>query len=145
MPRRHRFRWRVIASNLSEDPMSYRLPVLFAVATAFCWGLYGPMLAKSRTTEGPFRPYVAIGVAYLVIAILGGLAGMKYTNASFAFTGSGVGWGLVAGAFGAFGALFLTLCMFKGGNLVPQAMMPIVFGGAVTVTALFTIWSMAGK
>jgi hypothetical protein len=116
-----------------------KLPVVFAVLTAMCWGLYGPILAKARTTEGPFRPYVAIGVAYLVIAIFGGLAGMKYRGDSFAFTGSGITWGLIAGALGAFGALFLTLCMFNGGNKVPQAMMPIVFGGAVSVAALYAV------
>ena len=52
------------------------IPVLFALSTALCWALYGPTLAKSRSLIGewsPFKPYVFIGVAYLVWAIGGGL------------------------------------------------------------------------
>jgi hypothetical protein len=102
--------------------------------------LYGPTLGKARLADeqlSPFKPYVAIGVAYLVIAIIGGLAGMWVKGDSFEFTGRGSLWGIVAGTLGALGALFLTLCMFQGGARIPHAVMPVVFGGAVTVTALY--------
>jgi hypothetical protein len=48
-------------------------------------------------------------------------------------------WGLAAGTLGAWGAFTLTLAMFSGGK--PYVVMPIVFGGAVTVSALYSVWS----
>jgi hypothetical protein len=116
------------------------LPFVFALSTALFWGLYGPMLGKARMADeqlSPFKPYVAIGAAYLIIAIVGGLAGMWLKGDSFHFSGAGAKWGMVAGTLGAIGALTLTLCMFSGGARIPHAVMPIVFGGAVTVSALY--------
>jgi hypothetical protein len=124
--------------------MKNYLPVLFALATALCWGLYGPILGKARVADtSPFKPYVAIGVAYLVIAILGGLIGMWFQGDSFQ-VGAGGRFGVIAGALGALGAFTLTLAMFSGGARIPHTVMPIVFGGAVTVTALYTLWSSGG-
>lgn len=128
--------------------MANLVPFLFAVATALCWGLYGPSLGKARLADedlSPFKPYVAIGVAYLIIAIFGGLIGMWLKGDSFSFTSKGSTWGIIAGTLGALGALFLTLCMFNGGARIPHAVMPIVFGGAVTVSALYAILSSGGK
>jgi hypothetical protein len=115
-----------------------KLPVIFALLTALFWGLYGPVLGLARAAEqNPFKPYLLIGVAYLVWAILGGAIGMKYTNVPFAFSVDGLKWGLISGSLGAFGALTLTLAMFSfEGKPKPELVMPIVFGGAVTVTAL---------
>ncbi|HSF14625.1 MAG TPA: hypothetical protein VLK65_03660 [Vicinamibacteria bacterium] len=125
------------------------LPFLFALGTAVCWGLYGPTLGKARLADAtdlsPFKPYVGIGFAYLVIAIAGGLLGMWYKGDSFETIGSGGFWGVAAGTLGALGAFSLTLCMFNGGARIPHAVMPIVFGGAVTVTALYTVWSSGGE
>jgi drug/metabolite transporter (DMT)-like permease len=121
--------------------MKNSLPVVFALATALCWGLYGPILGKARVADtSPFKPYVAIGVAYLVIAILGGLIGMWYQGDSFQ-VGAGGRWGVAAGALGALGAFTLTLAMFSGGARIPHTVMPIVFGGAVTVTAIYSLWT----
>lgn len=119
-------------------------PIIFAILTALCWGLYGPVLAKSRMfLQSPFKPYVAIGVAYLVWGILGGVIGMKVKGEEFSFGGAGVGWGFAAGTLGAWGALALTLAMFTGGQTAPHVVMSIVFGGAVTVSALYSV-SMGG-
>lgn len=114
-------------------------PVIFALLTALFWGLYGPTLAVARQNEGnnPFKPYLMIGVAYLIWAILGGAAGMIYTKVPFSFSGGGVTWGFLGGSLGAFGALTLTLAMFSfPGKPRPDIVMPIVFGGAVTVSAI---------
>jgi hypothetical protein len=125
--------------------MKNALPVVFALATALSWGLYGPILGKARVADtSPFKPYVAIGVAYLVIAIVGGLIGMWYQGDSFQL-GAGGRWGLIAGTLGALGAFTLTLAMFTGGARIPHTVMPIVFGGAVTVTALYSLWSSGGQ
>jgi hypothetical protein len=115
-------------------------PVMFALLTALFWGLYGPTLAVARQYEGnnPFKPYLMIGVAYLIWAILGGAAGMVYTKVPFSFSGGGVTWGFLGGSLGAFGALTLTMAMFSfpPGKARADIVMPIVFGGAVTVSAI---------
>lgn len=117
-----------------------RLPLIFAALTALFWGLYGPSLGQSRGALGsPFKPYLLIGVAYLVLAIGGGLAGMVWKGDSFDFSGSGTTWGLLAGALGALGAFTLTLAMFSGGSSFPHVVMTIVFGGAVSVSALTAV------
>lgn len=117
--------------------------VVFAILTAIFWGTYGPVLAESRAfLKSPFKPYVAIGIAYLVWGIGGGILGMLYKKDDFSFTGPGALWGLAAGSLGAFGAFTLTLAMFSGGK--PFVVMPIVFGGAVTVSALVAVWKERG-
>src|SRR5437868_15186067 len=112
--------------------MKDQLPIVYALLTGLFWGTYGPVLAESRTfLKSPFKPYVAIGIAYLIWGIGGGLVGMWYKKDEYTFTGPGMMWGLVAGTLGAWGALTLTLAMFSGGK--PYVVMPIVFGVPVTV------------
>lgn len=126
--------------------MKSMLPFIFALGTALCWGLYGGVLANARQADGqasPFKPYVGIGVAYLVIAIGGGLVllylfGRDYKG-NFNFFDGVSFWGFMAGSLGALGALSLTAAMFAGGAKMPHAVMPVVFGGAVTVAALFAV------
>ncbi|MCR9200801.1 MAG: hypothetical protein NXI04_19360 [Planctomycetaceae bacterium] len=121
------------------------LPVIFALCTALCWGMYGPTIGNAQSKAwSPFKPYVFIGVAYLVLAIAGGLGGMALKGDSFSYSGEGftpAKWGFLAGLLGALGALFLTSAMMtsKGNALL---VMPIVFGGAVSVTALFSVWKL---
>ena len=129
------------------------IPILFAIGTAIFWGCYGPTIgnAQSPRVDGrpllppegwtPFKPYVFIGIAYLVIAIIGGLAMMKVRGDSFSYTGTHFAtakWGFLAGCLGAAGALCLTTAMMtsKGNALL---VMPIVFGGAVSVTAIVSV------
>ncbi|MEM6468914.1 MAG: hypothetical protein AAF802_05045 [Planctomycetota bacterium] len=137
------------------------IPILFALGTALFWGCYGPTIgnAASPKVDGrplappigwsPFKPYVFIGIAYLVIAIAGGLAMMKLKGDSFSYTQPVEGveglthfapakWGFLAGSLGALGAVCLTSAMMisRGNALL---VMPIVFGGAVSVTAVVSI------
>jgi len=116
----------------------------FALATALFWGVYGPALGLARSPQwSPFKPYVFIGVAYLVWGVLGGVLAMKFIAAkpdTFEFTGPSLPamkWGFIAGSLGAFGALTLTYAMFKAKNA--GLVMPIVFGGAVSVTAIVSL------
>ena len=70
--------------------MKNLLPFAFAMGAAVCWGLYGPTLGRARLADdslSPFKPYVGIGMAYLVIAIAGGLVGMWLKGDSFEPTG----------------------------------------------------------
>ncbi len=116
------------------------LPIVFALLTGLFWGTYGPTLAQARFFEkSAFKPYVMIGVAYLVWGIVGGLIGMSYRGDTFSFTLKGTFWGFAAGSLGAWGALTLTLAMFTGGTAMPQIVMPVVFGTAVTVSAIVSV------
>jgi hypothetical protein len=121
-----------------------KYPILFALLTGLCWGVYGPALGQARGALGsPFKPYVAIGVAYLVWGIIGGLLGMWYKGDDFSpasFSGAGGVWGFIAGSLGAWGALALTLAMFVSRPPMPHVVMPIVFGSAVVVSALVSVW-----
>lgn len=115
------------------------VPIAYAVATAAFWGLYGPTLTKSRGAWSPFKPYMFIGVAYLVWGVLGGLAGMKLLGDNWRFGGDqflATKWGFIAGSLGAFGALCLTAAMMNAKGFGGAALvMPIVFGGATLVNA----------
>ena len=126
--------------------MKYTIPIVFAMCTALCWGLYGPTVANARSVTkewSAFKPYVFIGVAYLVLACGGGLLGMKLNNDPPSFTGTqspAAIWGFAAGTLGALGALCLTSAMLSfQGPPKPQLVMPIVFGGAVSITALVSV------
>jgi len=117
-----------------------RYPIVLALMTGLFWGLYGPAMAQARSTlHSPFKPYFAVGLAYLVWATFGGIIGMRLNADAFSFTGHGITWGFIAGSMGAFGALTLTLAMFTGGTAMPQIVMPIVFGSAVTVSAIVAL------
>lgn len=117
------------------------LAITFALLVALCWGLYGPTLSQARSPTkewSNFKPYVFIGVAYLVIAIFGGAVMMKLSGDSFSYSGPAFGaakWGFLAGTLGALGAMFLTYAVVKTAGH-PALVMPYVFGGAVTVNAL---------
>lgn len=124
--------------------MKSSMPIIFALLTGLFWGTYGPVLAQARFYEkSAFKPYVMIGVAYLVWGIIGGLVGMAYTQKAgepfFNFKMEGIAWGFAAGTLGAWGALTLTLAMFTGGTAMPQIVMPIVFGTAVSVSAIVAV------
>ena len=117
--------------------------ILFAVLTALFWGVYGPALGNARSATNawsPFKPYLFIGVAYLVWAVLGGGAAMVMKGDNFSFADKhfpAMKWGFLAGSLGAFGALTLTFAVVNAKNVGgPGLVMPIVFGGAVTVTAI---------
>lgn len=132
------------------------IPILFALGTALFWGLYGPTIGNAQTPrlEGKpllppegwsaFKPYVFIGIAYLVIAVVGGLLAMKMKGDTFSYSGGHfvpAKWGFLAGCLGAAGALCLTTAMMTSrGNAL--LVMPIAFGGAVSVTALVSWYSL---
>lgn len=124
------------------------LAIACALGVALCWGMYGPTLANARSPNrewGPFKPYVFIGVAYLVLAIVGGALMMKVVfNDNFDYSGKyfpAMKWGFLAGCLGALGALALTFSLTKAGGK-PSYVMPIVFGGAVTVNAIAAYFSL---
>jgi hypothetical protein len=135
------------------------IPILFALGTAIFWGCYGPAIgnAQNPVVDGkplpigaggwsPYKSYVFIGLAYLVIAVMGGLIMMKVKGDSFSYAGTQfptAKWGFLAGSLGALGALMLTSAMMTSrGNAM--LVMPIVFGGAVTMTAIVSVIRLGG-
>ena len=120
--------------------------LLFAVATAVFWGLYGPALGKSRIPgETPFKPYVFIGIAYLIWGCLGGAVAVQLSGDGFSFPPKAGLWGFIAGSLGAFGALTLTYAMYQAKDA--SLVMPVVFGGATSVAAItgLVLQAQAGK
>lgn len=124
--------------------------IVFALLVALCWGMYGPTLSNARSPNrewGPFKPYLFVGMAYVVIAIIGGSFMMRFVfSDNFDYTGKympAMKWGFLAGCLGAFGALFLTVSLTRAGGK-PSYVMPIVFGGAVTVNAIAAYFSLHG-
>lgn len=83
---------------------------LFALCTAFFWGTYGPLLQRGHHemgTEGRLRPFICVGVAYLLVAIVGPILVMYTTGidrgdgAFHHWTFWGIVWSTIAGAVGA--------------------------------------------
>jgi MFS family permease len=115
---------------------------LLAIALVIVsWGAYGPVLHQGQAAmhHSRLRPLLCVGLAYFVIAVVVpyfflGEMGEASTYASF-----GTLWSLMAGAFGAAGALGIIMAFNSGGR--PVFVMPLVFGGAPVVNTFFTIWT----
>jgi len=114
------------------------LGMLAAIAlTAICWGAYGPVLHFGREAmHSSLRPFVCVGAAYFVIAVLVPLLLLARGGERGSWTTKGVIWSLAAGAAGACGALGVILALGFGGR--PIYVMPLVFGGAPVVNTLLS-------
>ena len=112
--------------------------MLAAIAlTAFCWGVYGPVLHEGSGLLGSaLRAFMCVGLAYFGIAIVVPSAILARGGEKGGWTRTGVIWSLIAGAAGALGALgvILALRVFHGQAVY---VMPLVFGGAPVVNTLF--------
>jgi len=112
----------------------------FAMITMLCWGIYGPVL---RTGSGlldrnHWLPFIGVGLAYVVIAILVPSAILATKGDSGKWTMNGTIWSLAAGCCGAVGALGIILAFVFGGS--PLYVMPLVFGSAPVVNTLVSMW-----
>ncbi|MFM7293008.1 MAG: hypothetical protein ACKOHK_06135 [Planctomycetia bacterium] len=104
--------------------------------TALCWGVYGPVLHFGREAmHSNLRPFMCVGLAYFVIAVLVPLA-LLARGERGRWASKGVLWSLLAGTAGALGALGVILALGFGGK--PIYVMPLVFGGAPVVNTLLT-------
>jgi hypothetical protein len=114
------------------------LSLVGAIAlTAVCWGVYGPVLHFGREAmHSSLRPFMCVGLAYFLIAVLAPLALLARGGERGQWTTKGVIWSLLAGTAGALGALGVILALGFGGK--PIYVMPLVFGGAPVVNTLLT-------
>ncbi len=137
-----------------HGPSHVNLPlvIICTLATALCWGTYGPLLqwGHGAMGSGRLRPFICVGIAYLLIAIVGPILVMTLTgmeNEGGLFSGwmnkssggfSGIFWSLMGGSVGALGALGVILALNYGGQ--PGYVMPVVFGVAPIVNTAFTMY-----
>jgi MFS family permease len=116
------------------------LVLLYTAMTFFAWGVYGILLNNGQKfTNGAFlKPFVGVGLAYFIIAVLGAgiLLGGTKEKGHWSFMGTLLSF--IAGAVGALGALGVILALAFGGE--PVFVMPIIFGGAPVINTLFTSW-----
>lgn len=137
------------------------LMAIAAITTALFWGIYGPLLtwghnAMTVTVEGKevsygrLRPFICVGVAYLIVAIVAPALFIQFgimEPGEGLFSGwswNGIVWSLVAGGAGALGAFFLLVALNYAPTKPyppPLLVMPLVFGCAPVINAIFTMWS----
>ncbi|MEX2186782.1 MAG: hypothetical protein WD875_08315 [Pirellulales bacterium] len=116
------------------------LAVVISIAvTAICWGIYGPVILQGQfAMESRLRPFVCVGIAYFVIAVVAPVLLLRSQGEKGGWTMTGLTWSLAAGALGALGALGVILAFsFKG---KPVFVMPLVFGLAPVVNTAVTMY-----
>jgi len=116
--------------------------LVFALMTVVMWGLYGVCLHAGQSgmgdpTNGRWKAFLFVGVAYVLVAVLAPLVMLLVNGASWRMPGSGVVWSLVAGLVGAGGAFGVLLAF--GAKGTPPVVMSIVFAGAPIVNAIVAI------
>jgi hypothetical protein len=130
--------------------------VLFAICTALFWGVYGPLLQRGHHlmgTEGRLRPFICVGIAYLLVAIVGPIVVMYTTGIDrgegllHGWTMRGIVWSTLAGAVGALGAFTLIMSLGAGGAPSTIYVMPLVFGLAPVVSTFTSMYlnNLLGK
>jgi hypothetical protein len=121
---------------------------MYAMMTMFFWGVYGVIIhiGRGHMPMGPeaahagIKTFIWVGLAYLVVAVVGASIVLKARGSNFSMTTLGSVWSFVAGSAGALGALTLVLALGAAAitmkSAAPSAVMPIVFGGAPIVNAI---------
>ena len=120
--------------------------LVFALLTVVMWGLYGVLLhggqvAMGDPSNGRYKAFLWVGVAYFLTAVLAPVAILLLRGSSWQMPASGIGLSLLAGLVGAAGA-FCVLLAF-GAKGAPSVVMSIVFAGAPIVNAVVAI-TLAG-
>jgi MFS family permease len=120
--------------------MKLPLVLVYTAMTFLAWGVYGILLNYGQKGMGGafLKPFVGVGFAYFVIAVLGAGAMLGGTKEKGHWSFSGTILSLIAGSVGALGALGVILALAFGGE--PVYVMPLIFGGAPVVNTLFTSW-----
>ncbi|MFQ5500983.1 MAG: hypothetical protein ACE5EQ_01640 [Phycisphaerae bacterium] len=119
------------------------LPLLFILGAILSWGAYVPTIHHGQfafVPKGPLRAFLFVGIAYFLVAVIVPgfvIYGVKAESATL--TGRGVTLSLLAGLFGALGALCVIYALKTGGK--PIYVAPLVFAGAPIMNVIVTlIW-----
>ena len=112
----------------------------FVAMTFCCWGIYGPVLHVGQEQmaggvgKASLRPFMCVGIAYFIIAVVYPLFVLKTKGENGNWTANGFAWSFAAGVITAIGALGIVLAFkFKG---KPVYVMPLVFGLAPIVNTI---------
>lgn len=113
--------------------------LIFVVLTVASWGLYGVFLHKGQLTmedavHGRYKAFLFVGLAYLLVAVIGSAFMLIINGAEWNFASKGVSWSFLAGIVGAVGAFGVLLAFGAKGR--PAVVMSIVFAGAPIVNAV---------
>jgi uncharacterized membrane protein len=110
--------------------------IAYALAAAFSWGMYGPVIHKGQVALGnPMRAFLCVGMAYFLVAVLVPLFGLG--GSLKGFNTEGVIYATLGGTVGALGAICVILAFRNGG--IPNYVMPIVFGLAPVINVVYTM------
>jgi drug/metabolite transporter (DMT)-like permease len=117
--------------------------LIFALMTVVSWGLYGIFLhsgqvAMKDQSNGLFKAFLFVGLAYFLTAVLAPLGMLATRKADWTFPSAGMGWSLLAGLVGAAGAFCVLLAFGAKGR--PVVVMSIVFAGAPIVNAIVAMY-----
>jgi hypothetical protein len=112
---------------------------LFLLGTIVCWGCYGPAIHEGqlRLGKNSLLAFLCVGAAYFLVAVLVPAGMILGTGDSFSLTRGGAAVSVLAGVFGALGALGVILALKFGGK--PISIMPLVFGGAPIVNVAVSL------
>ena len=134
--------------------------LFYVLGVVICWGLYSVFLhmgsvgmtiegAKPDLMSNRMKAFLLVGIAYVLVAVVGPLIILKLRDAGSAthwsFPSTGWKMSLVAGLLGAFGAFFLLMALSSDGGdagmrKVLIAMVPtLVFAGAPLVNAMVSV------
>ena len=132
------------AAEDEEKATNFLLIIGGILMTVLCWGTYGSLLHKSQhLMQGSrLRPFLCVGIAYFILAVIIPIAIMSKTGFpdTTLTTFSGWSFSMLAGVFGAVGALGIILSFTFGGK--PVFVMPLVFGGAPIINTFISIMEM---
>jgi drug/metabolite transporter (DMT)-like permease len=119
--------------------------LVYALLTVSCWGVYGiflhtGILGMADPVHGRMKAFLLVGLAYFITAVVAPILLLAVKGGSSAFwtyPTKGLWWSLIAGMFGAIGALGVLLAF--GAKGTPAVVMSIVFAGAPIVNAVVAI------
>src|SRR6185295_15147737 len=107
-----------MTTSTNKERKNSMLWIVFALAAALSWGVYGAMLHRGQVSLGnPLRALLCVGVAYFLIGVLVPLAGLAAQGQLSAqgFNSVGTTTATVAGALGAIGAAAIIWAFKNGG------------------------------
>jgi len=112
--------------------------------TVVSWGLYGIFLHSGQMgmkdqTNGLYKAFLFVGLAYFLTAVLAPLAMLVMRKATWQFPPAGMKWSLLAGIVGALGAFCVLLAFRAKGSPGPGVVMSIVFAGAPVLNAIVAV------
>jgi drug/metabolite transporter (DMT)-like permease len=125
--------------------MERQMWLIYAVAAGLCWGTYVPLVQQGigGLARNSFASFLCVGVAYFLIAVLFPLA-VFFTGAAPApqWNVYGITFATIAGAAGAFGALFVIFA----NRAVPQGedyrmyIAPVIFALAPVLNTVISLF-----